>query len=64
MNIDIPIATTISHFAIIGGRYRLLRQLGRGASAIVHLAEDGLSGTQVAIKVLDDAPTNDAEAAM
>ena len=49
---------------IIGGRYRLLRQLGRGASAVVHLAEDGLSGTQVAIKVLDDAPTNDAEAAM
>ena len=49
---------------IIGGRYRLLRQLGRGASAIVHLAEDGLSGAQVAIKVLDDAPTNDAEAAM
>ena len=63
-SIELPISTAISHVGIIGGRYRLLRQLGRGASAIVHLAEDGLSGTQVAIKVLDDAPTNDAEAAM
>ena len=50
--------------AIIAGRYRLLKQLGRGASAIVYLAEDALSGEQVAMKVLDDAPSNDAEAAM
>ena len=50
--------------SIIGGRYRLIKPLGRGASATVYLAEDGLSGTQVAVKVLDDAPTNDAEAAM
>ena len=37
MKIDIPTATVISQSSIIGGRYRLLRQLGRGASAIVHL---------------------------
>ncbi len=49
---------------LIGGRYRLGKELGRGASAVVYLAEDGLGGGQVAIKVLDDAPTNDAEAAM
>ena len=46
------------------GRYHLGRLLGRGASAAVYLAQDGLSGDQVAIKVLDAAPTNDAEAAM
>ncbi len=46
------------------GRYHLGRLLGRGASAAVYLAQDGLSGDQVAVKVLDAAPTNDAEAAM
>ena len=52
-----------AHPAVIGGRYRLAQLLGRGASASVYLAEDGLSGTQVAIKLLDDAPANDADAA-
>ena len=52
-----------THPAVIGGRYRLAQLLGRGASASVYLAEDGLSGTQVAIKLLDDAPANDADAA-
>ena len=46
------------------GRYQLGRMLGRGASAAVYLARDGLSGTDVAIKVLDAASTSDAEAAM
>ena len=38
MNIDIPIPTSISHFAVIGGRYRLLRQLGRAGEPVGEMA--------------------------
>ena len=34
------------------GPYRLLEELGRGAQAVVHLAEDTRSGKKVALKVL------------
>ena len=34
------------------GRYRILRELGRGATATVYLARDPGSGRQVAVKVL------------
>jgi serine/threonine-protein kinase len=34
------------------GRYRILRELGRGATAMVYLARDPGSGRQVAVKVL------------
>ncbi|NLT34445.1 MAG: serine/threonine protein kinase [Gaiellales bacterium] len=36
-------------------RYRLVRQLGRGAFATVYLADDLRMGRQVAIKVVEDA---------
>ena len=39
------------------GRYRILRELGRGATATVYLARDPGSGRQVAVKVLAPAFT-------
>lgn len=38
------------------GDYVLLRELARGASAVVHLAEDRRSGSQVALKVALEDP--------
>jgi serine/threonine protein kinase len=35
------------------GKFQLLRELGKGASATVHLALDTFSGNEVALKVLD-----------
>jgi hypothetical protein len=35
-----------------GGRYQLLGELGRGATAVVYLARDGQLGREVAIKLL------------
>src|SRR5262249_47246119 len=39
------------------GRYRILRELGRGAAATVYLARDPGSGRQVAVKVFTPAVT-------
>ena len=39
------------------GRYRVLRELGRGTLATVYLARDPASGQQVAVKVLADNVT-------
>ena len=39
------------------GRYRILRELGRGATATVYLARDPGSGRQVAVKILAAAFT-------
>lgn len=38
--------------AVIGGRYRLLRALGEGATGVVHVAEDAQTGQRVALKVI------------
>ena len=37
---------------VIGDRYRIVRELGRGGQAIVYLAEDSKLGRQVALKVM------------
>jgi len=37
---------------LLGGRYRLLEQLGAGANAAVHRATDELLGREVAVKVI------------
>lgn len=44
---------------IVAGRYRIVRHLGSGAMASVHLAEDPVLGRQVAIKSVHAAPESE-----
>lgn len=46
--------------ALLGGRYRLLEQIGRGSVGTVHLARDEFLGRDVAVKLLEP-PVVDAE---
>ena len=46
---------------LIGGRYRLGRELGVGGYGVVFAAEDQLTGDRVAIKVLAPSATANAE---
>src|SRR5690349_8681683 len=38
--------------ALLGGRYRIVREIGRGGMGTVYLAEDPKHGRQVAVKAL------------
>jgi serine/threonine-protein kinase len=40
---------------VLGGRYRIIRELGRGGMATVYLADDARHKRHVAVKVLDPA---------
>jgi eukaryotic-like serine/threonine-protein kinase len=46
---------------LIAGRYRLLRMIGQGGMAVVHLAHDGLLDRDVAVKVLRPGFAEDPE---
>ena len=46
--------------AFVGGRYRLLEQIGRGSVGTVHRARDEFLGRDVAIKLIAP-PVSDAD---
>ena len=51
-----PPLSVIGH--LIGGRYRLQRQLGAGAGGIVYLATNVLNGAEIALKILPTGASN------
>jgi eukaryotic-like serine/threonine-protein kinase len=53
--VDLPIGT------ILGSRYRVLRELGRGGMGAVYLAEHVTTGNHVALKVLHGAAAGDPD---
>jgi alpha-tubulin suppressor-like RCC1 family protein len=54
--------SSIPRFPALEAEYELVRELGRGGTAVVYLARDRELGRDVAIKVIRPAYANDAEA--
>jgi eukaryotic-like serine/threonine-protein kinase len=54
---DVPHRNSASR--LLGGRYRLLEQLGAGANAAVHRASDEFLGREVAVKVIPWRPADE-----
>lgn len=46
--------------SVVGGRFRLLREIGRGAAGTVYAALDVAAGTELAVKILDVGEPNRA----
>ena len=46
---------------ILGGRFRIMRLIGKGGMAMVYLAQDQRTGRQVAVKALKEEFSNDEE---
>lgn len=44
--------SNIGHTSFAGGRYELVREIGRGGTAVVHLAKESRTGKYCAIKIL------------
>ncbi|MBL8625715.1 MAG: serine/threonine protein kinase [Myxococcales bacterium] len=58
---DVPAARGSRRRRVIGGRYRLGRELGVGGYGVVFAADDQLTGDRVAIKLLAPSATANAE---
>src|SRR4051812_17825784 len=55
-------AERIPPLLALSARYEILRELGRGGTAVVYLARDRDTGAQVAIKLIHARYAEDAEA--
>ena len=51
-------AVTSSTGVLLGGRYRLLEQIGRGSMGTVHRARDEFVGRDVAVKLISTPKGN------
>jgi hypothetical protein len=54
------VSASVSNSAFLGGRYRLLDEIGRGAVGTVHRARDEFLGRDVAVKLIEP-PVADAD---